>query len=61
MVCGYKGRVMGADGVVLFAVERGPWDGATYPTLSAACGIVGQDGIEPNVWYRAQAGKLVAA
>jgi hypothetical protein len=61
MACGYEGRVMGADGVVLFAVERGKWDGQTYPTLSAACGIVGQDGIKPDTWYRAEAGKLVEA
>jgi len=61
MAPGKDGRVMGADGVALFAVERGEWDGRGYPTLSAACGIVGQDGIKPDTWYRAEAGKLVEA
>ena len=59
MAPGKDGRVMGAEGVVLFAVERGDWDGEGYPAISTASGIVGQDGIEPNVWYQAKGGNLV--
>ncbi len=58
---GYEGRVMGAEGNALFAVERGPYDGRGYPILSVACGIVGQDGLKADTWYRAAAGKLVEA
>ncbi|MEC7796018.1 MAG: hypothetical protein VX755_01665 [Pseudomonadota bacterium] len=61
MAPGKDGRVMGAHGVALFAVERGDWDGRGYPALSTASGIVGQDGIKPDTWYRAEAGKLVEA
>ena len=56
---GYGGTVMGAEGCVLFAVERGEWDGRGYPALSTASGIVGKKGLKPDTWYRAKAGKLV--
>jgi hypothetical protein len=56
MTSGYLGIVSGKDGNALFSVERATWDG---PIISVACGIVGQDGIKPDTWYRAENGKLI--
>jgi len=55
---GYLSKVKGTVGNALFSVERETWDG---PIVSVACGVVGMDGIEPDVWYRAVAGKMVKA
>ena len=56
---GFAGRVMGTEGNALFAVEREPYP--SYKIISAACGIVGHDGIEPDQWYVCRDGKLVLA
>ena len=54
---GYQGRASGKTGNALFAVEREPYP--SYKIMSVACGIVGQDGIEPDRWYACRDGKLV--
>ena len=56
MATGYGGMVKGNDGNALFAIEREAWDG---PIVSVACGIVGQDGLKPDTWYRCEGSKLV--
>jgi hypothetical protein len=55
MAIGFEGRVMGATGNALFSVERS----SEGDILSVACGIVGRDGLQPDIWYRALAGRLV--
>jgi len=52
---GYSGKVRGAQGCALFLVQR---DG-NYKIMHAWAGIVGQDGIDPDVFYTLTAGKPV--
>jgi len=58
LTTGYGGKVKGNTGNALFAIERAAWNGQI---VSVACGIVGQDGLEPDTWYRCEGGKLVQA
>ena len=48
MASGFEGRVMGTDGNALFLVRRDSDGKITH----AWAGIVGRDGIKPNVWYQ---------
>ena len=52
---GWMGKVIGADGNALFAVERE----ASGNIISVACAIVGKDGIKADTWYRCEGGKMV--
>ena len=59
MASGRDGRVMGAIGCAIFAVERGEWDGNTYPIISVAAGIVDGVTIKEKTWYKCVGGKFV--
>ena len=59
MVSGIDGRVKGAVGCALFAVERGEFDGETYPIQSVAAAIVDGEVIKADTWYWCWNGKLV--
>ena len=59
MASGRDGSVMGAIGCAIFAVERGEWDGDTYPIISVAAGIVDGVTIKEKTWYKCVGGKFV--
>lgn len=54
---GYQGRVMGSEGNALFLAERDD----EYRIVAVWAGIVGQNGIKPNIWYVLRDGKPVEA
>lgn len=55
MASGLDGKVKGALGCALFAVERGTFG----EILSVAASIVDGESIKPNTWYACKGGKLV--
>ena len=59
MASGRNGRVMGAIGCAIFAVERGEWDGDTYQIISVAAGIVDGVTLKEKTWYKCVSGKFV--
>ena len=59
MASGCDGRVMGAIGCAIFAVERGKFDGNTYPIISVAAGIVDGVTLKEKTWYKCVRGKFV--
>ena len=59
MASGCDGSVMGAIGCAIFAVERGEWDGNTYPIISVAAGIVDGVTLKEKTWYKCVGGKFV--
>jgi hypothetical protein len=59
MASGIDGRVKGAVGCALFAVERGGFDGEAWPIQSVAAAIVDSEVIKADTWYWCRNGKLV--
>ena len=56
---GFEGRAMGALGCAICLVERGEWDGDTYPIVSVKAAIVDGEAIMPGVWYTLKDGEFV--
>lgn len=50
---------MGKVGNAIFGVERGEWDGETYPIISVVAAIVDGEEIKENTWYTVKDGKFV--
>ena len=59
MASGCDGRVMGAIGCAIFAVERGKFDGNTCQIVSVAAGIVDGVKLKEKTWYKCVGGKFV--
>ena len=58
---GIGGKVLGKVGNAIVCVERGNWDGETYPIKSILSAIVDGETIKAGVWYTVKDGKWVEA
>ena len=58
---GINGKVMGEIGNAIVCVERGDWDGKTYPIKTILSAVVDGETIKAGVWYTVKDGKWVEA
>ena len=54
---GYKSKVKGKKGCAIVCVERGEWNGSTYPLLCVKADIVDGEKIKEDVWYTVEKGE----
>ena len=58
---GIDGKVMGDIGNAIVCVERGDWNGKTYPIKAILSAVVDGEIIKTGVWYTVKDGKWVEA
>ena len=56
---GIDGKVMGEIGNAIVCVERGDWNGETYPIKAILSAIVDGETIKAGIWYTVKDGKWV--
>ena len=54
---GCQSKVKGKKGCAIVCVERGEWDGSTYPILCIKSDIVDGKRIKEDVWYTVESGE----
>ena len=59
LAAGYKCKAMGALGCAICCVERGEWDGETYPIIAVKVVIVDGEKIKADTWYQLKNGEFV--
>lgn len=59
LACGIEGKAMGALGCAICLVERGDWDGETYPIKAIRAAVVDGETLKPGVWYTLIDGEFV--
>ena len=59
LAAGCECKAMGALGCAICCVERGEWDGETYPIVAVKAAIVDGEKIKADTWYRLQNGEFV--
>ena len=59
LAAGIESRAMGEIGNAICVVERGEFDGTTYPIKAIKAAIVDGETIKPGVWYTLKDGEFV--
>ena len=59
LAAGYECKAMGALGCAICCVERGEWDGETFPIIAVKAAIVDGEKIKADTWYRLKNGEFV--
>ena len=59
MATGYESKAKGALGCAIVVVERGDWNGETYPLKAICSAIVDGVNIKADTWYTVKNGKFV--
>ena len=58
IAAGAKSKVRGAIGCAIVCVERGEWNGETYPLLAICSAIVDGEKIKADTWYTVKNGEF---
>ena len=56
---GYQCKAKACKGSAICLVERGKWNGKTYPILAVKAVIVDGETYKPDTWYKLEKGELV--
>ena len=59
LAAGLECKAMGALGCAICCVERGEWNGKTYPIVAVKAAIVDGENIRADTWYQLKNGKFV--
>ena len=59
LAAGWKCKAKGALGCAICCVERGEWDGETYPVIAVKAAIVDGETIKADTWYMLKNGEFV--
>ena len=59
LAAGYKCKAKARLGSAICVVERGAWNGKTYPLLAIKAAIVDGEKIKANTWYKLENGEFV--
>ena len=59
LAAGLECKAMGALGCAICCVERGEWNGKTYPIIAVKAAIVDGEKIKAETWYQLKSGEFV--
>ena len=59
LAAGCECKAMGSLNCAICCVERGKWDGETYPIIAVKAAIVDGEKIKADTWYRLKNGEFV--